>query len=182
MQRLWVILASMSIASLFIQPAAAQTSAARGNNDALCTLTFTEYFSPGFTLTPTSGIQNSGREVGSITCGGKLQGHNITGPGTFGNEGLLHESTCLLDHSTGRYFATLPTDGGPIRIEGTYSLLRTGLTLTFEAEQPEAHGTGSALVIPTKGDCVTTPVTEALVFRRSPSETPMHPSGHAIST
>lgn len=165
MKRLWGILVGISIASLFIQPAAAaQTSAAGGDNDAVCNLTFREYFSPGFTLTPTSGTQNSGGEVGSIDCRGKLQGHNITGPGTIGNEGFLHDSTCLLDHTTGRYFATLPTDAGPIRIDGTYSLLRTGLTLTVEAEQPEAHGTGSALVIPTKGDCLTTPVTEALVF------------------
>lgn len=164
MKRSGAILIGVTIASLFMEPSAAQTPATWGDNDAVCTLSFTEYFSPGVTLTPTSGTQTSGGEVGSITCSGKLQGHNITGPGTFGNEGFLHESTCLLDHSTGRYFATLPTDAGTVRIEGTYSLLRTGLTLTVEADQPGAHGTGSALVIPSRGDCVTTPVTEALVF------------------
>lgn len=160
----WAILVGITIASLFMEPAAAQAPASGEDNDAVCKLRLTEYFSPGVTLTPTSGTQNSGGEVGSITCTGKLQGHNITGEGTFGNEGFLHESTCLVDHSTGMYFATLPTDAGPIRIEGTYSLLRTGLTLTNELEQPGAHGTGSALVIPTRGDCVMSPVTEALVF------------------
>jgi hypothetical protein len=163
MKRLWAILVGITIASIFIEPAAAQTPAP-GDNDAVCTFRFTEYFSPGVTLTPTSGTQNSGGEVGSMTCSGKLQGHNITGPGTFGNEGFLHESTCVLDHSTGRYFATLPTDAGPIRFEGTYSLLRTGLTLKVDTEQAGARGTGSAAVIPTRGDCVMTPVTEALVF------------------
>jgi len=164
MKRSWAIVLGITIASLLIEPAAAQTPEPGGDNEAVCRLSFTEYFSPGITLTPTSGTQNSGGEVGSITCSGKLQGRNIARPGTFGNEGFLHESTCLVDHSTGRYFATLPTDAGPIRIEGTYSLVRTGLTLKVDTEQAGARGTGSALVIPTRGDCVTSPVTEALVF------------------
>jgi hypothetical protein len=163
MKRLWLILIGMVIVGFVIEPAAAQTPEAGGDNDAICTLEFTEYFSPGITLTRESGNQNSGGEVGSIACKGKLQGRTITGPGTIGNEGV-RDADCILDRSAGRYFATLPTEEGPMRVEGTYSLERTGLNFNIETDQSGAHGTGFGVVIPSKGDCVVTPLTEARVF------------------
>jgi hypothetical protein len=162
MKSLWLILISIAMVGLLIEPAAAQ-SINGGENDALCTLDFTEHFSPGITLTRETGSQNSGGVVGSISCKGKLQGRTITGPGTIGNEGV-RDADCLFDSSAGRYFATLPTKDGSINVEGTYSLERIGLTFNMDTDQPGAHGTGWGVVIPTKGDCFLTPLTEARVL------------------
>jgi hypothetical protein len=113
-------------------------------------------------MTPSSSPQSS--EGGWISCTGTLQGKRITGPGTFSNDGRLDNANCLVDHSLGTYRFTVPTDGGPLSVQGTYDLVRTGLTFNVIAEQPGAIGSGSGIVVPIKGDCVVTPLTEALVF------------------
>jgi hypothetical protein len=160
---LWPILLGISIVGLLIEPAAAQPANAAGDNDAFCILDFRQFFSPGITPARETGSQNSGGEVGSISCTGKLQGRTITGPGTIGNEGV-RDADCVFDHSAGRYFVTLPTKDGPLHVEGTYSLERVGLTFNIETDQPGAHGSGWGVVIPSKGDCLLTPLTEARVL------------------
>lgn len=160
MKKRWTVLLVMAVASLIASPARAQVPQ---GTSAVCTLTFAERFSPGFTLTPSSGSQSS---VGSapIYCTGTVQGHQITGPGTASNDGTYHNSTCLLDQNEGTVSLTLPTDAGPIPLDGTYKVTRVGVLLSLELELPGSRGVGSAAVLPTKGDCVLNPVTEALVL------------------
>lgn len=156
--------ATCALAAGLMIPAPTAMAASSGDNSFACQLQFFERFSPGFSLTPSSGVQDSEKDAGHINCVGKIQGHEVTGPGTFWNQGTYHNSTCLLDHAEGRYFFTVPTTGGPISVEGTFVLDRIGPILSVRSEQPGASGQGSALVLPTKGLCVLSPITEALVF------------------
>jgi len=115
--------------------------------------------SPGFGLTPTEGTAVSAGENGSVTCAGQIDGHTVTGPGSFGLDGHYTDSTCLTQHSSGTYTFTVPTDAGPLHKAGTFSENRLGLSGSEEVTQPGAHGTGSYLALPMRGDCVTAPVT-----------------------
>lgn len=164
MRRLCVVTAVLALAGVIARPALAQTPLPDGETAARCTLSLTQYFDPGVGTTPGSGGQSSQGEVGSIICSGRIDGANITGPGTIGNEGRLHDSNCVLDHSTGRYSATLPTDRGLLRIEGTYEIFRTALMFEIRTSRPGPRGSGWGVVVPTKGDCVVNPITEVQVL------------------
>jgi hypothetical protein len=163
MKRFCSLFAALALAVVIARPAAAQTSGTNADNTAHCTFKFTLYFDPGLTMTHTSGTQSTHGDVGSMSCTGRLAGANITGPGTIGVEGRYNAS-CLFDHTTGRYFATLPTDQGPLHIEGEYEVFRTGTTFEVRTTQPRARGSGWGLVVPLKGDCVANPLTDAQVL------------------
>jgi hypothetical protein len=163
MKRLSAIVALVAFAVLLVPQAASLAATSGGGTSASCTLTFVERFSPGFTLTPSSGDQDSAVETGTVMCSGTVNGHKLTGPGTFWNRGRYSNSTCLIDRATGSYFLTLQTDAGPVVLDGTFVVERLATVLKVTTEAPGVSGEGSALVVPTKGDCVLTPVTEALV-------------------
>lgn len=154
---------SFTLLTTLFLPSSAMADPSEGDTSAVCDLTFTERFDPGLTLVPSSGHQDSPVDSGTITCVGKIQGREVTGPGTVWNEGRYVDSTCLFDHAEGRYFFTVPTNEGPISVNGTFVIDRVGPVLSVHLEQRGAHGEGAALVIPTQGDCVLNPVTQALV-------------------
>lgn len=160
MKRISVVVSAVILAAMVAAPAGAQATA---RNSAACTATFFELFSPGFTLSPSSGHQESA-SPGVLECTGTIQGQNITGPGTVSNSGSYHNSTCVLDRADGVVSIVLPTDGGRVTIEGTFQVTRVGALLSVRLDLPEAIGEGVAAVIPTKGDCVLHPATEALVL------------------
>ncbi|MGH2688537.1 MAG: hypothetical protein ACRDKW_06995, partial [Actinomycetota bacterium] len=54
---------------------------------------------PGLTATPQQSDFTSHGESGNITCSGTVKGHAVTGPGTFGLEGVL-QGTCLMGSGT----------------------------------------------------------------------------------
>jgi hypothetical protein len=162
MRKSWALSLGVALAVL-IAPTGAVAQESGRDNDAVCSFAFTLHFSPGVTLTPASGAQTS--EGGKVSCTGSLQGHRVTGEGTFDSvDGRLDNANCLIDHSLGKYRFTVPTDGGPRTFEGTYDVRRIGLTFDVTVEQPGATGAGSGFVLPTKGDCVVTPLTEAFVY------------------
>jgi hypothetical protein len=146
----------LALPTLIAWPAHAQ-----GSTNAVCTVVFTAHFSPGFTLTPSSGPDESGGETGSIACAGTIDGGRVAGPGTFGIEGV-YTATCLFDHGSGRYFGTVPTDAGSRHFVGDYRYSRIGGSLFVDLSQAGAHGSGILAVVPTQGDCIRAPVTQGL--------------------
>lgn len=129
---------------------------------ALCTFTFSVYMSPGFSLTRQQVDFESRGETGSVHCTGKLGGHAVTGPGSAGLEGS-HIGDCVSDSGSGRYFMTVPTESGPKHFEGTFNESRMGLNGLVEGSEPGARFRGTYVVVPTRGDCVSTPITETLL-------------------
>jgi hypothetical protein len=111
-------------------------------------------------MTPSSGTDSSHGETGAINCTGRLGGHTVTGPGPFGFDAAYSGSTCLSHGGRGTYFATVPTEAGGHRIEGTFIYLKTG-ALAVAGEQPGAKVVGTATVTPVVGNCAQTPMTEA---------------------
>lgn len=110
-----------------------------------------------------SGKGTSNGQTGSITCHGQFDGHTVTGPGSFGFQ-ETYTANCLVDQSGGTYFATVPTDDGPVHLEGPFTASRLGLILSGEASRPGERFSGSGTVIPTNGDCLLHSITEAMVY------------------
>jgi hypothetical protein len=158
--RVVVVAAFIGLFAFVPSPADAQ-----GGTAADCSISVPVHFSPGVTLTPTSGTETSHGETGSIRCTGRFDGHRVTGPGTFGYEGEFTQITCLSDGIplSGRYSFTIPTESGPQRFAGSITDARIGLVDQFRLSQPEAQFTGIALIVPTAGECVLTPVTDIVI-------------------
>lgn len=114
-------------------------------------------------MRPSTVAYGSGGETGSITCVGTIDGHRVTGPGSFGFEGI-YTGDCFSNVGSGTYFFTVPTDTGLAHFAGTYTESRLGLTGPVNGSQPGARFTGGHVTVPTKGNCVTTPVTEVLAY------------------
>jgi hypothetical protein len=134
---------------------------AEGGTSAACSIAFPIHFSPGLSMTTGSGSYGSGGETGSITCTGTVHGHRITGPGTFGFEGTYTEGNCLAHKGTGSSFLTIPTDAGPVRVDGG-SFSDQGLGLTGSSKARHTGGirfSGTYIVLPVQGDCLVSPIT-----------------------
>jgi len=132
------------------------------DTSASCTFTFPNRLSPGFTLTSSTGTYGSGGETGTITCLGSLDGHRVAGPGTFGFEGV-YTGDCFGNIGSGTYFFTVPTDVGSKHFTGSYTERRIGFNGPIQASQPGGRFQGVFLVLPQKGDCLTSPVTEVVI-------------------
>jgi hypothetical protein len=148
-------------AALMLSAPTAWPAQAAGETSAICSVLMSVQFSPGLTMTPGSGTKGTDGESGSISCQGRINGHDVTGAGTFGFEGTYTDATCLSGRGSGTYSWTVPTDAGQMRFEGTFSQTWVGLVFQIEAEQPGARFTATAVGVPTEGDCVDTPVTRA---------------------
>jgi hypothetical protein len=90
---------------------------------------------------------------------GTFYGHRVTGPGSFGDEGI-YTGTCVLVHTSGRYLFTVPADAGPMHFVATYAANSIGLVARTDGSLPGARLTRVDIFVPTRGDCVTTPATE----------------------
>jgi hypothetical protein len=136
---------------------------AAATTDAICANAFTLEISPGFSLTPGMGTNTTGGERGTLFCTGVLRGHPITGRGTVGVQESYTHSTCLADRSSGQVAVTIPTTAGVVHMVGALDGRRAGLLEFVEIAFPGAHFGGSGPVLPTAGDCVLAPITQALV-------------------
>ncbi len=155
---------SVALAAALMVPAVTAPGAqAAPATDAVCTSVFTAYVSPGFGLSPSAGTGTSRGETGTLACTGTVDGHRIIGTGTMGFEETYRNAACLTDESSGRFFATLPTTGGPVHLSGALEAHRFGLVEFVEISFPRAHFSGFGPIVPTKGDCVLRRITEALV-------------------
>lgn len=145
-----------------LAPAMALPAYGEGGTSASCTIVTPNRLSPGFSPTSTSGTYGTGGETGTITCLGTLEGHRVTGAGTFGFEGT-YTGDCFGNVGSGTYFFTVPTEVGPKHFTGSFTERRTGFTGPVEASQPGGRFQGRFLALPRKGDCFTTPLTEVLI-------------------
>jgi hypothetical protein len=164
--RLIGLLAAVSFPAFVASPAHAQ-----GESNAVCSFFHTTYLSPGFTMTKGTGIYGTGvgitgAETGLIICAGKLNGHWVTGPGTFGHKGKTWDGNCFGNQGAGTYSYTIPTAGGVQHATGTYTESR-GINQEgpVEARQPGAVFSGRHQVLPTgavtsRQNCMDRPVTE----------------------
>lgn len=139
----------------------------QGETRAECSLSFPAYFSPGLGMTPNSPTFTSAGETGSIHCEGTIHGHTVTGPGSFGFDGTLTDSSCLSHSGSGTSYFTVPTDAGPLHIAGGgFTIKGLGVFGSVEATHADVHFTGSYVLLPTRGNCVTDPVTDARVLMK----------------
>lgn len=158
----------IGVACLALAPSPAQ---AQGETEAVCSMVWKTYLSPGFTMTKGQGIAGTGlgitgAETGLITCAGTVNGHRVTGRGTFGHQGQTWDGTCFGNQGAGTYSYTIPTVGGVQHVTGTYTESR-GMNQEgpLEARQPGAAFSGRHQVLPTGvvtsgEDCGSKPVTE----------------------
>ena len=140
---------------------------AGAGTSAICSLSFPAHFSPGVTTTAGSGSFASGGETGTINCVGTIDGHAVTGPGSFGFEGTFTGTSCLSHQTSGTSSLTLPTDAGPVHVGGGgFRSSGLGLNGTVEATHNNpapVHFSGAYLMVPQQGTCATAPMTDASV-------------------
>jgi hypothetical protein len=145
---------ALVLPSLHVRPAAAAGSSA------MCFHQWNDTVDPGTTTTPQRQSFSSHGETGTIQCSGTVRGQQVTGPGTFGEEGVI-EGSCSGGQGQALFSITLPTSGGPVH-------LRFPVSFSFAPGVGQTSGDvfpGAFQVRPVKGDCVTTPVTEIAVSR-----------------
>jgi len=103
----------------------------------------------------------SGGETGSINCRGTLRGHQVTGPGTYGESGAFGPdpvggADCTDGGGAGDFTATIPTDAGPQHVTGMVSFYWAGpVGAVFDGRFP-----GVLRLSPGAGDCVSEPARE----------------------
>ena len=125
---------------------------------AVCSFEEPNSFSPGVSMTAREYTFTTGGQTGKITCNGDIAGQQITGPGTLSDDGRADGgSSCLSGTGTGEYRLQIPTTGGRVELQYPYFFSYT-LGLGFFGGRGFQ---GSFNIVPTKGNCLTSPVTEA---------------------
>lgn len=136
--------------------------ASKASASAFCSFEFTATLSPGLSaMTPTAGTVSMS-SPGKITCHGDAYGKEITGPGTLegtATYGARGPETCAMGSGTGDLTLTLPTADGPMKLKYAITYQRLGPMGPFNS--PGYNG-GFGFM-PTKGDCFTAPITQAMV-------------------
>jgi hypothetical protein len=160
-----LVLVALSSASTVAQ-AQSSPPGEQGATSASCSLAFLVYTTPGLGMTSSSGQFSSRGETGTINCVGEIFGHTVTGPGTFGFEGTLTNSSCLYHEGSGTAFFTVPTDAGPVHVSGGgfYNVALGVLGIDHATHDGGLVFDGSYVLFPVKGNCITEPVTEAHVL------------------
>lgn len=149
------------VAALLGATGRAPAAHAADGTSALCHYVFAVHFSPGLSADNGSGTYGTGDETGSVNCVGSINGHRVSGVGTFGFEGTF-SGNCMSGSGSGTYTKTIPTDQGILRLTGTFKERRLGLSSTVDSAG-QAGGQGQYVALPTKGDCISAPVTHVLV-------------------
>jgi hypothetical protein len=159
------------VAGLLLGPPVSAAEAFDTPGRAVCTMVWKSYLSPGFTMSKGTGIYGTGAgitgaETGLITCAGVIDGHRVTGPGTFGHKGRTWDGDCFGNQGAGTYSYTVPTTGGVQHVTGAYTESR-GINQEgpVEAREPGATFYGRHQVLPTGivtswEDCRNRPITE----------------------
>ncbi|MGQ0845803.1 MAG: hypothetical protein ACT4QF_16910 [Sporichthyaceae bacterium] len=154
-----LLVPAVALAALI--PIAAPVAASEAG--ARCTFSYLPRLSPGLTTTPSTGKIDSDLNNGVADCTGVLNGANVTGPGKFAFFGTYENGTCQ-GGGTGKGFivAEIPTYTGTVKLKDPVTI-KFGTGSGFPPGAGDWTGqrtTGRYLVLPTKGDCVSSPVTE----------------------
>jgi hypothetical protein len=148
--------------ALFVVAAAgaAALPASSAQAMAFCSFEVPVTLSPGLSaMTPSSGTFTTGGQTGKLMCQGDAYGKAISAPGTVGYDGILNSQTCANGDGTGTARLVLPTASGPLDYTYTFTYQRAGLFGEFTSDA----FSGGFTFQPTKGDCVSSPVTAATV-------------------
>jgi transposase len=141
------------------EPAFAVAPPSAGPVNAYCHYEFNLTISPGLSVTPRSAKATTGGRTGKITCSGRVYGKAITGPGTVGTRVRAVASTCAYGHGTAEAWLELPTADGTVKVQYRYTFNYVGATGSFMGKK----ASGGFAFAPTKGNCVTAPITKAHV-------------------
>jgi hypothetical protein len=147
------------VGALLLVALPAAPAVGAGESTASCAMHSALSFSPGIGPTPQRVASSSHGETGTLICTGTVRGHDVTGAGTMGFEGVF-DASCLGGAGRETFSATIPTNAGPEK-------------LTFVVDEtvvpPGGFKVGGSLVgaapyvfYPTRGDCVLSPMTEVV--------------------
>ena len=156
MRRGLLLLPIVALTVLPTPPAGAAASVA------YCFHTWTDTARPGVGTAPARSTFTSNGEKWDLICQGLVRGHEVTGPGTFGEDGII-EGTCSAGEGTVNFSFTIPTSGGMQKFRLTFGFVYgpgggTARTTDFP---------GIFVFFPTEGDCTNQPVTEFKVIRNA---------------
>jgi hypothetical protein len=116
-------------------------------------------FSPGVGLTSQKTTATTHGETGTINCVGAINGHDVTGPGTLGLEGVIR-GTCLGGTGSATLSLTVATSAGSEKVSFP-ATITWGPGVGFKFSD-SLVGPLTFAFYPTVGDCVTTAATEAV--------------------
>jgi hypothetical protein len=136
------------------------SQAQAAGSTALCFHSWVDVLSPGVSTTPSKSRLTSNGEIWTLTCGGFVRGSRVTGPGTFGEEGVV-EGTCGAGTGEVEFAFTIPTTAGDEKFNMHISFVYgpgggTARTDVFP---------GVFMFYPKAGDCFSEPITEVSVMR-----------------
>jgi hypothetical protein len=127
---------------------------------ASCFHSWTDSVSPGITTAAQRSNFTSHGETWALICQGMIRGQQVTGPGTFGEEGFL-DGSCSSGSGIVTFSFTIPTTDGEQKFRLTFRFAYgPGAGSSFTDVFP-----GLFVFTPKTGDCVTAPVTEFNVAR-----------------
>ena len=139
-------------------PAAPAFSATESS--ATCVGTGHISFSPGVGISSQKSTFTTQGQTGALNCVGMVKGSAVTGPGTFGEVGVL-EGTVLGGTGSGSMSVIIPTTAGPASLTIPFTMT-TGPGFGFKFSDSLA-GPLTFLFYPTVGNGITAPVTEIAV-------------------
>jgi len=156
MRRVLLLLPIVALAVLPAPPAGAAGSVAH------CFHTWTDTITPGVSTTPARSRFTSNGETWDLLCQGTVRGHEVTGWGTFSEEGVI-EGTCTAGQGRVNFSFTIPTTAGLQKFRLTFPLVYgPGGGVSQTTDFP-----GFFAFFPTDGDCTNQPVTEFKVIRNA---------------
>ena len=132
---------------------------AHAADTAVCTVSHPLMLSPGLTLAPGQ-HGSTNHSIGAINCLGSLNGHQIVGPGSVTDDGILVGS-CLQGTGSGTFRFSIPIAGGTnFPVSETYTFHYVGIVGTFSGPV----FSGAFEFLPQSGDCLLTPLTQVAVL------------------
>jgi hypothetical protein len=153
------VLMLLPMLGLTVAPA---TPAGAAGSVAYCFHTWTDTVTPGVSTTVARSTFTSNGEKWDLYCQGLVRGREVTGPGTFGEDGVI-EGTCTAGQGKVNFSFTIPAAGGDQKFRLTFRFVYgpgggTSQTTDFP---------GVFVFFPTAGDCQNQPVTEFKVIRNA---------------
>ena len=133
-----------------------------------CSGEFLVTITPGLSMEETSGTHDTGDKPGTAECDGPVNGKKPTGTGTLKESGSYEASTCRSGKGDGTDILEIPTTGGVQKVVSDFTFTYGGPPRSprglAAGEFKGSRFTGRIEFTPTKGDCFSSPVTEARVF------------------
>lgn len=152
---------------LLIGPILVVAPPAQAADNAVCAYTGQLAFKPGLpglmSASRSANYSSRGLPAATMDCQGTVKGHQITGPGTLLNRGVI-AGNCAEAAGKGRYVAVLPTDGGTMRVAGKYTFESHGAVGIFSG----SVWSGVFEFVAESGDCATSPVTRVTTRAQGP--------------